>query len=245
METKLFGKIMNKKTLFFTFLTGSSAFASYCYNQQFQFGPEFLNLKIQTHVHDVKIEGDKNLVGFRLAYEYRKPCSFYAGTDLLLTIKSHGFCVSRHLQHIESSDHPVGFANYDLRMGYTIGDYLSPFIGTGFYLLGTVEENRGFHEGWLYLSGGFRSLFSINELFSMGLNVKVTKAIVSAKEFKNHELKAITHPKPWGGEIGVPFVWSFNPERTWTFQLEPYWINLDFSGKQQGVGSKFLIGYQF
>lgn len=216
--------------------------------QHFDFGPEWMELKLHTHVKSVEVEGKKDMAGVRFCYEYRKPSSFYAGADLLLTIRSHGFDISEDKQTIPSPNQPTGYGNLDFRFGYTFSpnqQYLTPFLGTGVYSVGTIAENRGFHEEWLYLSSGLRSLFSVNDVFSLGLNLKVFKTIVSYTQFKNHNLNIKTKRLPWGGEIGVPFVWSFNPQRTWTFQLEPYWTDLDFSGKVNVFGSKFSIGAHF
>lgn len=212
------------------------------------FGPECLELKLSTHVKGVHIEGRKNLAGFRLGYEYLDPWAFYAGVDLLSTVDSHGFHVKEDGQPISSSDQAVGLANFDLRFGYTFGSKQSTyalFLGTGSYYLGSVVQNRGVHDGWLYLSSGLRSLFSLNDVFSMGLNLKATKGVVGYTQFENHNLSVREDFYPWGAEVGVPFVWSFNPAKSWTFQLEPYWGQLNFSQNQQVLGSKFLINAQF
>jgi hypothetical protein len=218
------------------------------YPHRIYFGPECLELKLNTHVKDIQINGKKNLAGFRLGYEYLDPWAFYAGADLLSTISSHGFHAREDGQSIHSSDQATHFANLDLRFGYTFGSGKStftPFLGTGCYTLGSITCNRGFNEGWLYLSSGLRSMFNLNHVFSMGLNLKATKAVFGYTQFKNHDLSVKEYPYPWGGEVGIPFVWSFNPARSWTFQLEPYWARLDFSHKQEVLGSKFLISAQF
>jgi hypothetical protein len=242
---------MNKKVinlLMIASLTTIASEASSYHFQHFDFGPEWMELRLHTHVKSVDVDGKKDMAGIRFSYEYRKPSSFYTGADLLLTIRSHGLQISDHGQAVHSPDQPTGFGNMDLRLGYTCApnqQYLTPFLGTGVYSVGTVAKNRGFHEEWLYLSGGMRTLFFMNDLFSLGLNLKAIKTIVSYAEFKNHNVNVKTEHYPWGGEIGVPFVWSFNPQRSWTFQLEPYWTNLDFSGKVNVFGSKFLIGAHF
>jgi hypothetical protein len=211
------------------------------------FGPEFLQLNVDTRIEDIHIKGTKSLTGFCLGYEYLDPWAFYAGVDISSAIDSHGFRASEENQRLYSSDQPVGLANFDLRLGYTIGSAKSSyalFLGTGSYYLGTAVHNRGFHEGWGYLSSGLRALFNVNHVFSIGTNLKAMKGIGYA-EFANHNLSVKDNRYPWGCEIGVPFVWSFNPARTWTFQLEPYWSQLNFSQNQQVLGSKFLISAQF
>lgn len=212
------------------------------------FGLECLELKVDSHVKNVQIKGTKNLTGFRLGYEYLDPWAFYAGVDLMSAIGSHGFHARINDQPIPSSNQPSGLANLDLRGGYTIGSRKSSyafFLGTGSYYLGSAVHNRGVREGWLYLSSGLRSLFNVNDVFSMGINLKATKSVVGYTQFCNHDLSIKENRYFWGGEIGVPFVWSFNPARSWTFQLEPYWGRLNFSQNQQVLGSKFLINAQF
>jgi len=215
---------------------------------KFYFGGDCLQLNLNEQIKDIQIKGTKSLAGIRLGYEYLDPWAFYAGIDIASAISSHSFCVTENKQTIDSCDRPIGIANLDVRLGYTIGSKRStytPFLGTGCYSIGSVTYNRGFHEGWLYLSSGLRSMFNINHVFSMGVNLKATKAVFGFSQFKNHDLSVTDHRYPWGGEVGVPFVWSFNPARTWTFQLEPYWGQLNFSRNQQVLGSKFLINAQF
>jgi hypothetical protein len=237
--------------LFLGLLSFSTLYAKETYKthpHHLYFGPECLELKLNTHVKDLQIEGKKSLAGFRLGYEYINPWAFYAGVDLLSTICSHGFHAKENNEPIHSNDQATGFGNLDLRFGYTIAPNKStyiPFLGLGSYSIGSVDRNRGFHEGWLYLSSGLRALFAVNDVFSMGVNLKAYKAIVAYTEFQNHDFTVKGYCYPWGGEIGIPFVWSFNPAKTWTFQLEPYWIKLNFSQNQEVVGSKFLITAHF
>jgi hypothetical protein len=211
------------------------------------FGPEWLNLKIDTHVKNVKIASNHSMAGFRLGYELIDPWAFYAGIDLLSTISSHRFHAWEHGKSVHSTDQPSGLANLDLRLGYTIGSRssYSPYLGLGVYSVGSVVQNRGFLEGWLYVSTGLRSLIFVNDVFSMGINLQINKAVISYSQFKNHDVNVKEYPYPWGCEVGVPFIWSFNPGRTWTFDLEPYWTRLSFSENQQALGSKFLINAQF
>ena len=228
-----------------------SAFGESCseiQSQQFYFGPEFLDLKINTKLSNIRIKGKKDLVGLRFGYEYLKSWAFYAGADLLSVVGSHALHASQNGSSIHISDQGIGLSNLDLRFGYTTAVkkmLFTPFLGTGIYTFGSVPLNRGFNEGWVYFSGGLRSKFPLSNVFSLGINLKVYKAFASVEEFKNHNVSVKTYPLPWGGDIGFPFIWNFNSAGTWTFQAEPYWLNLDFSSTQRGFGSKFLIEVHF
>jgi hypothetical protein len=228
--------------------TGFSAEMHQCNSHQIYFGPEFLGVSVNAAIKTIHIEGHKNFAGLRLGYEYLKPRAFYAGIDLLSATSLHHYAASENEKFIYSSAQSMGFNNLDLRFGYAITprDLLfAPFLGVGVYGLGTIAHNRGFHEGWAYLSAGLRSKFLINPIFNLGINLKLFKSFFAYEQFQNHITNVTIYSYPWGAEIGVPFVWSFNPKGTWTFQIEPYWIKLDFSETQNVLGSKFLIDVHF
>ena len=215
---------------------------------QIYFGPELLEVSVKTDIHHVHVKGHKHFGGFRLGYEYLKPWAFYAGIDFLSTASSHHYAASEKGKSIYSSDQSTGFGNLDLRFGYATAPknlFFTPFLGAGVYNLGTVPHNRGFHEGWVYLSTGLRSKFPINPVFNLGINLKLFKSFFAYEQFQNHTTNITVYPYPWGAEIGIPFIWNFNPRGTWTFQIEPYWTKLDFSETQNVIGSKFLIEVHF
>ena len=219
-----------------------------CKPNQIYFGPELIDISVKTTIQDVHIKGEKHFSGFRLGYEYLKPWAFYAGVDLLSTSSSHHFAATEYGRSIDSSDQHIGFGNLDLRFGYSTAPknlFFTPFLGIGVYGLGTIAHNRGFHEGWAYLSTGLRSKFPINDVFSLGINLKCFKSFWAYEQFQNHNLNVKVFPCPWGVDIGIPFDWNFNPKGTWTFQIEPYWTKLNLSEKQNVFGSKFLIGVHF
>lgn len=234
--------------LAFIALTGFSNETPQNQPHQIYFGPEVANVSVDTHIKNVHVHGSKSFWGLRLGYEFINPWSFYAGVDYLSMITSQHFQAKQEGKDIHSSSQDNVFGNLDLRFGYTTTlnkTVLIPFAGTGLYALGSAPRNRGFQEGWLYVSTGLRSTFPINAAFRIGLNVKLLKSILAYKEFRNHNVKVSSHSFPWGIEAGVPFIWNFNPRGTWKFQLEPYWIKLDFSEKQNIFGSKFLIKAKF
>ena len=218
-----------------------------CKPNQIYFGPELLEISVDTTINDVHVKGKKHFSGLRLGYEYFKPWTFYAGADLLSTISSHQFLAFEEDQPIYFSDQDAGFLNLDFRLGYTAAPknlFFTPFLGVGLYGLG-APHYRGFHEGWVYLSTGLLSKFPINSVFSLGINLKCFKALYGNEQFQNRDKKTAVRSSPWGGEVGFPFIWNFNPRGTWTFDIEPYWTKLNFSEKQNVFGSKFLIGVHF
>ncbi len=217
-------------------------------SHQIYFGPEITYISVDTHVKNVHIKGHKNFAGLRLGYEYLNPRSFYAGVDYLSMVSSAYFKASQEGQLVHSSNQDIIYGNFDLRFGYTLFPkdlFISPFLGLGIYALGSAPNNRGFQEGWAYLSTGLRSKFPINTTFSLGFNFKIFKSIFSYEEFKNHDINVSEYSYPWGVDIGMPMIWNLNPAGTWTFQIEPYWTRLDFSQQQNVFGSKFLIGVHF
>ncbi len=215
---------------------------------QFYFGPEFANVSVSTSIDDIHIKGSKNFAGLRIGYEFTKPWAFYAGIDYLSMISSRHFKASQEGLHIHSSHQDTIYGNLDLRFGYTIFPnqfFISPYLGLGLYALGSVPNNRGFHEEWAYWSIGLRSQFPINEAFQLGFNFKLFQSFFFSKQFKNHNINVSSHSFPWGFDMGLPMTWKFNPSGTWTFQLEPYWTKMNFKEKQNVFGSKFLIGFHF
>lgn len=244
---------MKNKTLSFIVAAGLVSTAGFsdetasCKAHQIYFGPEFLNISVHTKIKTIQVKGREHFSGVRFGYEYLKPWACYAGVDLLSSRTSHQFSASDEQQPLQSNDHGTGFGNLDFRFGYTVASkhvFVTPFLGIGSFALGMIHDN-GLHEVWAYASIGIRCKFLINSVFSLGLNVKGFKSFFSYEQFKNHEINETIYPTPWGGEIGIPCMWNFNPKGTWTFQLEPYWLRLNFSESQEVFGSKFLIGTHF
>ena len=214
---------------------------------QIYFGPEFVNISVNTHIKNVQIKGKKSFSGIRFGYEFKKPWAFYAGVDYLSMVTCQHYKASSE-ENIYSSKQDTIYGNIDLRFGYTTFPnqfFISPYMGLGVYALGSAPFNRGFHEEWAYWSMGVRSQFAINTAFSLGLNFKTFQSVFFFEQFKNHDLNVKTHSLSWGMDIGLPMIWKFNPTGTWTFQLEPYWTKLDLTQTQNVWGSKFLIGVYF
>lgn len=211
------------------------------------FGADFLNLDLDLDIKDVHVKGQRDLLGVELGYEYLSPWAFYAGLDILSSGDSQSVRASQDGKQIHASNQGIVFSKIDLRFGYTTvvkQFYFTPFLGTGIFSIGSFAKNRGLHEGCLYLSGGLRSKFPLNTAFSIGVNLQAYKA-ASFQQFKNHDVSVKVYSYPWGGEVGIPLIWNFNPQGSWTFQLEPWFSRLPFSGRQSIVGSKFLIGSHF
>ena len=245
---------MNKKNLIVLITLGLFSSVA-CGNQIYRFspheiylGPELATVSVDTHIKNIHVKGRKHFSGLRLGYEFKKPASFYAGADLSLLTSFQYYSALQNERPIVSSHKSIGLDNFDLRFGYTAAPkslFLTPFLGAGVYGLGTICHKKGFHEGWVYLSTGLRSDFSINPVFNLGLNLKLFKSVFSYKQFQNHNTNVSSYSYPWGAEIGIPFTWNFNVRGTWTFQIEPYWTKLDFTETQNLVGCKFLVGVHF
>jgi hypothetical protein len=226
---------------------GSNSSVNSKYPNHFYIGPEAFAFDLHTHVKDIKIHGVRYFVGPTLRYEYLKPKALYAGVDFLASWGNKTF--KRTSQKYEfHGNGRVGFGNLELRLGYTFEQkegLVSPYLGIGFYGFGSSGAN----ETLAYVTAGMRSLFDLNESFSMGLNLKLLFAPSAERKFKyhyeGHKKRLHEYENMWGGEIGVPLVWYFSASKRWQVQLEPYFLKLDFTETQNIYGARLLLGYRF
>lgn len=213
----------------------------------FYIGPEVFAFDLHTQVKHVNIDGTRWLAGPRLRYEYLKPKAFYAGVDFFAAWGAREFKPTSR-KYKFSGNGKCGFANLELRLGYTFeqkSGLVSPYLGMGGYIVGSGASNEIF----AYVTAGMRSLFEVTQLFSMGLNVKLQLAPEAEKEFRyryqGHKTTLREDHNMWGGEIGVPLVWYFSKSKRWQAQLEPYFLSLNFTEVQNIYGARLLFGYCF
>lgn len=215
-------------------------------------GPEAFLFDLNTHVKSVKVDGLKLFGGLRLRYEYLKPKAFYAGVDLFSAASSKSFHAKYHGYHFHRNSNVTGFGNFEFRLGYTFAPknkMLTPFLGMGSYSFANYGHHFHFRESMVYYAAGMRSLFDLNRLFSLGLNLKVFRTDDTEQKFKylfmGHKIKHVEHDNMWGAEIGIPCVWHVGSTKKWEIQLEPYFLKLDFSEVQNIYGTRLLFGYLF
>lgn len=223
------------------------------YGNHIYFGPEVFLFDLNTHVKYVKVHGLKVFGGLRLRYEYLKPKTFYAGVDLFSAASNKSFKANfRSGPHFHSNNGITGFGNFEIRLGYTAAiekGMLTPFLGVGGYSFANNGHSFHFREVMLYYAIGMRSLFELNRSFSLGVNFKAFRTDDTEQKFRYKSMGHIRHLKNrddfWGGEIGLPFVWYLGNARRWNVLLEPYFLKLDFSERQNIYGTRFLFGYRF
>jgi hypothetical protein len=213
----------------------------------FYIGPEVFAFDLHTHVKDVKVHGVRYFAGPLLRYEYLKPKALYAGVEFLGAWGNKDFKSASRRYKFQGNG-PVGFGNFELRLGYTFeqkSGLVSPYLGTGFYGFGNSASN----EILVYFAAGMRSLFELSQSFSMGLNLKLQFAPRAERELKyryeGHRHRLHQSKNLWGGEVGVPLVWYLTASKRWEAQFEPYFLSLDFTETQNIYGARLLFGYRF
>ncbi len=80
------------------------------------FGTEFFGFSLDTHVKDVKMQGNSFFWGLRFGYEYLKPRAFYAGIDILTSCGNNNFKASIGEHRLPKKAMILGLAvlSYDL-----------------------------------------------------------------------------------------------------------------------------------
>lgn len=212
------------------------------------FGPEIFVFDLDSHFKSARVHGSKFFLGLRLGYEYLKPDAFYFGIDLMVAGANHGFHESFKDYHIPQSDGLAGFANLELRFGYTINRtkwLVTPYFCYGAYSFGSGGHHHFFEEGMTYLGGGVHSRYEVSRLFNIGVNAKVFASIYTDEKLKFFGIKQTNHHGQWGGEIGLPLIWRVGSYRRWDIQLEPYFLSFNFSEVQNIYGLRMLFGYHF
>ena len=187
-------------------------------------------------------------MGFRVGYEYLKPDAFYFGMDIMGAGGIHGFHETFKGHHIPRNKSSTGFANLDLRFGYTlITDrwLATPYLCYGAYAFGNGCHHHHFDGGMVYLGGGLRSRYEISRVFNIGLNAKIFSSIYTDEKLRFFKIKRTNHNGLWGGELGLPLIWYVGSYKRWDIQLEPYFLKLDFSETQNIYGLRLLFGYHF
>lgn len=212
------------------------------------FGPEAFCFDLNTQFNGVKIDGAKFFIGLKLGYEYFKPKAFYFGIDILGAGGNHGFNNSYQGYHFPKNGGTTGFGNIELRFGYVFAPgkvTATPFLGIGGYSFGYGTHHYHFDESFSYITGGVRSKYEFNPRFSLGFNFKIFASIYTEQIFRLHGIKQKSHHGLWGGEAGVPFIWYIGSSKRWDIQLEPYFLSLKLSEKQNIYGTRLLFDYRF
>ncbi len=208
------------------------------------FGPEFLSFQVNTHVHDIDVDGDRFFWGLRFGYEYLKPQAFYAGAEILATNADHNFSISNETL-VYNGKGGAGFGNIQARFGYTFSRtscLMTPYLGLGVYSLSKHGHN-GFKEALGYLSGGLRTQFECTSACLVALNAEIFRTLGVKKSATLEHEKVTDHTNGWGCSIGTPLTFRLSPG--WDMQLNPYFLRLLFSETQNIFGTTLLFGYRF
>jgi hypothetical protein len=213
----------------------------------FYFGPEFFAFDLDTRFKGARIHGTEFFMGLKLGYERLKPDAFYFGIDILATRGLNGFHESYKGCPTPRAN-KVGFANIDLRFGYSlITDrwLMTPYFCYGAYAFGSRGHRHHIEGGMTYLGSGVKSRYEISRSFNVGLNARIFASIYTNYRFKFLDINQSNHRGQWGGEIGLPLIWYPGSHKRWDIQLEPYFLKLDFSQVQNIYGLRLLFGYHF
>jgi len=216
------------------------------------FGPEAFAFNLNTHIKNINIYGLNLFEGLRLRYEYLQPKAIYAGLDLFSAVSTQNFKAKLDNFSFPSNNHLTGFSNFELRLGYTPSIHkkysLTPFLGFGGYYFGDYGDYFHFREIMLYIAAGMRCFFEVNPLFTYGLNWKIFRTFDHEQKFiykSNCNITLNNHDNAYGGELGVPFIWRLGTAKRWDVQLEPYFLKLNFSERENIYGLRLLFGYPF
>ena len=216
----------------------------------FYFGPEFFGFNLKTHVEDIQIHGNKFFWGIGFGYEHLKPRAVYAGIDLLTSYGTNTFHASKNGRSLCPKHDDTWFGSSELRLGYTFAPQkwlCSPFLGLGGYLVeGLFHTHANFQERFSYIVGGVRTIYEHSSVFNAGLNLKIFRSYYAIKHYYlSNGCKSTAHPQIWGGELGIPLVWHIGSKKHWDVEVEPYFLQLDFSETQNVYGTRLLFGYHF
>lgn len=214
------------------------------------FGPEFFGFNLKTHVEDIQIHGNKFFWGIGFGYEYLKPRAFYAGIDLLTSYSTNTFRASQNGHDLCQTQDDTWFGSSELRLGYTFAQkkwLCSPYLGLGGYLVeGLFHTHSNFQERFSYVVGGVRTNYERSSVFHMGFNLKIFRSYYAIKSYYlSNGCKLTIHPQVWGGELGIPLTWRIGSKKRWDVEVEPYFLQLDFSETQNIYGTRLLFGYHF
>ena len=198
-------------------------------------------------MHDNRVSGTPFFSGLKIGYEYLTPCALYASVSILGAGSQTDFNVSNGDESLVWQKGDKGFGNIEARIGYTFCWMATPFFGVGSYNVYNVDHHnhQGFTEALPYVTVGVRAKHVFSPCFDLVVNGKILRTFGAKQEFSFVEGKSTAHKNSWGGEIGIPLVWHIGCTQRWDIQLEPYFLMLDFAGKQYAYGGKLLFGYRF
>jgi hypothetical protein len=216
----------------------------------FYFGPDVVCFDLHTNVGCITVSGNRCFWGFKYGYEYLKPKAFYAGVDVVSTQTEHEFNISFRNLNLSHPRNKMGFGSIEARFGYTFAPQkfvISTFLGLSAYLFFHIDHYRhGFEEFFPCILGGVHSKYELTPYFLLGLNLKAFTALPEEKYWKFwDDPKWTQHETKVGLEVAVPFMWYLNSFKRWSFQLEPYFLKLAFSEKQDGYGLRAIFDCTF
>lgn len=198
-------------------------------------GPEASVIRFYAPALDGYIWSNGLFVGFNLGYEHLRPQALYLGLDIGVSRSAQAGVIGS-----------LWFQGSEVRLGYTFASkscLLSPWIGAGGYLLSpTLRSKSGFREEFPYCAGGLRLRLAHTIKSSVGLNLKAfrTFAANTSYRFSDHSMIRARHDS-WGGQVSLPVLLRLGSSGALGFQLEPYFLQLDWSEERSFFGLKFLL----
>ena len=207
-------------------------------------GPELFWYSMSVPIQGVEVKDGIFFGGIKLGYEYLKPWACYANLEILSAASGNHFSADRDDQKLPNYP-KTGFGSFDIRLGYTLAPsqvLVTPYLGFGGYAV-VSGHHKGFQEVIEYLSGGLKSMWSLNQWCGLGVNAKIFKSVYTEQKYRYDDVSVKEIDRKWGGEVGLPVV--LHPAKHCDLQFEPYFLDLAFGQKQLIFGSRFLVGVRF
>lgn len=211
---------------------------------------EVLQFDLSTKIKSVKTQGNKTFYGVRIGYERLKPRGFYGAFEYLGAFASGAFKSSQNNVHIALRDQDDAFfGDLELRGGYTFSPanwLITPIIGMNVYATAPQEKNHdGYQEFFTCWAFGFRTKYELSSCLDSGLNLKLLRTVHGERKFKSKDIYHKEYRNCLGVEVGLPLTWIPGCSQRWEFQVEPYFIKLDFSRKTDVFGGRMRFGFLF
>jgi hypothetical protein len=217
---------------------------------RFYIGPDMFWTNQSPQLKGIHIKDESVYYGLKAGFDFLTPGSPYVGGHAQ-------YAVGR--VHIKAEDHKAtfyddkttgSFSNAELRLGYNLSGadtiFITPFVGAGGYYVRPFKSIN-YTQDWVYAAVGMKAELQLASFFSVGLNVKGTRALYLEHRVKKnkHSASQSNASQALGYEVSVPITLKTGHAKYWDLRLEPYYTKLNTHNDSNVFGGQLNLSAKF
>jgi hypothetical protein len=222
---------------------------------RFYFGPEVLKISDHGHGQDASYKTHATYTGLNVGYDDFRVNHTYWGIEALYGIGEghmnvHPYDAYRYGNNYRYQSIRT-VLNGEARFGHNLeikrNLLFTPFIGAGWYHFQDKALVRSwtYSRNYVYVTAGIKSDYCFNDIFHVGLNLKLLRIFFWNYRVKNTKKSGGFRNGVIGYEFGLPIAVHLGACRKWDLQFEPFFLKLDAQYSEKIIGARLNCGYWF